>query len=358
MLRRRPPPSAETPDTAAAPPSDGLAPPPEHVPPAAPTAVRWTEHGPEPVAVAAATPAEPGDVPATPAEPPEPGAPDDLDTIRARLAARGLVRTEPSVRIRDIAGGRPAPPPSAPAPLADPFLPAAPDDGGIGDDAEALEPEPYGPTALVRCPSCRTTQQVAIDATGYRCGNCDKAWRWAICTSCHHLALTIARQESWRCGECGAYSRSWWRTATAPREAEEVMRRKRADAADRERQRVLAVARRRRWKLIAAGVVVVLLAGAAALIFSATDASSPEEQTRATCANWSRLKSDIANGALSGAALQDALVNQANEAGIAASDVQLAAANLTKAGKPGDATFLVASTQLSDACDKATRPGG
>jgi hypothetical protein len=197
---------------------------------------------------------------------------------------------------------------------------------------------------------------VAIDATGYRCDNCDKVWRWAICTSCHHLSLTIARQESWRCGECAAYSRSWWRTGTAAREAEEVPRRKRADAAERERQRILAMARRRRWKLVVAGVVVVLLAGASALIFSSTDASSPAEQTRATCANWTRLKSDIANGSLTPTQLAQKLRDQADAAETAEPDVQLAAHELAGAGRPGDATFLVASTALSDACDTSLRP--
>jgi hypothetical protein len=292
---------------------------------------------------------------ATPAgEEAAPEGAEDLEAIRARLAARGLVRTEPSVRIRDIAGGRPEAPPAAITPVkGDPFEPAPSPEDAVGDDAEALDPEPFGPSALTRCPSCRTTQQVAVDATGYRCGNCDKVWRWGVCTSCSHLSLTIARQESWRCTDCGAYSRSWWRTATAPREAQQVVARKRADAAEREHQRILAVARRRRWKLIAGGVVVVLLAGVSALIFSSTDASSPAEQTRATCASWTRLKSDIANGALTPAELDVAVSDLATQAEEATPDVQLAADRLVDAGRPGQATFLVASTELSDACATA-----
>lgn len=346
MLRRRrtsdTPPQA-SPSTSDAPPAGSSAAP----------AVRWTEHGPEGPAVEPNAPVEPLES-APPGEAPAPA--EDLDAIRARLAARGLVRTEPSVRIRDIAGGRPD---TAPAPIApskgDPFEPPPAPEESVSDDAETLEPEPFGPTSTVRCPSCRTTQQVAVDATGYKCGNCDKVWRWGVCTSCSHLSLTMARQESWRCTDCGAYSRSWWRTVTAPREAQEVTRRKRALAAEQERQRVLAIARRRRWKLILAGVVVVLLAGASALIFQSSDTSSPVEQTRVTCANWTRLKSDIANGALTPVELDTALADLAAGAELAQPDVQLAADNLAAAGRPGQATFLVASTQLSDAC-AATRP--
>lgn len=324
--------------------------------------MRWTEHGPE----AVAEPASASEL-AEPALPEEGGAPDevakpesasaatpageDLDAIRARLAARGLVRTEPSVRIRDLAGGRPDPTPAPIVPTkGDPFEPPPSPDEAVSDDAEALEPEPFGPKSSVRCPSCRTTQQVADDATGYRCGNCDKVWRWGVCTSCDHLSLTMARQESWRCTSCGAYSRSWWRTATAPREAQEVTRRRRAEAAERERQRVLALARRRRWKLVLAGVIVVVLAGVSALIYSSDDAGTPAERTRATCSTWTRLKSDIANGSLTGAQLDAALAELAAGAELADNSVALAAEALADAGRPGTATYLVASTQLSDAC--------
>lgn len=361
MLRRRRPTAPSEPSPTSTPTTgDERGPAPDAAEAPAP-AVRWTEHGPEAPAPVAEEPArvvdEPLAMPALPNEPPVTDAPgdgapaEDLDTIRARLAARGLVRTEPSVRIRDIAGGRPDSPPAPIAPSkGDPFEPAPSPEDSVSDDAEALDPEPFGPTALTRCPSCRTTQQVAVDATGYKCDNCDKVWRWGVCTSCSHLSLTMARQESWRCTGCGAYSRSWWRTATAPREAQEVTRRKRADAAEQERQRVLAIARRRRWKLILGGVMIVLLAGASALIFRSTDTSSPAEHTRVTCANWTRLKSDIANGALTAVELDNALRDLADGAELAQPEVHLAADRLADAGRPGQATFLVASTQLSDAC--------
>lgn len=319
MLRRRPAPAAPAPDPVATDAADPVAP--------AEPAVRWVE------------------------DPPGGEEAADVDAVKARLAARGLVRTEKSVRIRDIAGGRPDAPAHPIVPSKGvPFEPEASSEGSVDDDAEALEPEPFGPTAPIRCPSCRTTQSVAVDATGYACGNCDKVWRWAACSSCDHLSLTIARQESWRCTGCGAYSRSWWRTATASREAQEVLRRKRVEAAERERQRILAIARRRRWKLIASGVVVVLLAGASALIFSSSQASSPAEQARATCSEWTRLKSEIANGALTPVEIEVALADLATDAESADPEVQLAVDRLAGAGGPGQAAYLVASTELSDAC--------
>ncbi len=340
--------------------------------------VRWTEHGPEPVADVAPVEAPEAiadgpavgdlDVANDPHPPvatrPTPSSAlpadettSDFDTLRARLTARGLVRTEPSVRIRDVAG----PAPEAPHTRIAVYKgivnsdTEAPVDTSAPGDVDAIEAEPFGPTVLTRCPSCRTTQQVAIEATGYHCRNCDRKWRWGICSSCSHLSLTIARQESWRCTDCGAYSRSWWRTDTATRESQEVTQRKRADAAKREHERVHAVAKRRRWKVILAGVVIIALAGLSALVFSSADTSSAAEQTRATCASWSRLKSDIANGALSAPELRADLTELAASADLADPDVQLAADRVTTAGLPGDATFLVASTALSDAC-AATRP--
>lgn len=281
--------------------------------------------------------------------------PVDLDAIRARLTARGLVITAPPVRIRDVAGPPPEAQPSIDPDIARRLQPLAEPENVVGDDAEALDPEPYGPTVGVRCPACRTTQKVAADATGYKCADCDKVWRWAVCSRCDHLALTIARQESWRCADCGGYSRSWWRTAGARPEAQRVTSRKRTEAAEREHRRILAVARRRRWKLIVGGIAVVMLAGGSALIFSETDVASPADESRAACATYTGLKSALANGAITAPDLREQLAALAKSAEAATPDVQLAAVGLAKSGRPGDATFLVASTQLSDACAATAR---
>ncbi len=294
-----------------------------------------------------------GPVAPVPAEP-DPDA-TDVDSVRARLAARGLVRSTPSVRIRELAGG---PDPLAPRRPVNPYKGTldrgtpptpAPASTHSVEDPELLEAEPFGPKTVTRCPSCRTGQPVAVDATGYRCGSCDKVWRWAVCGSCDSLSLTIARQESWRC-RCGAYSRSWWRTPTALRDAAAVAARKRSVAADQERARILTLARRRRWKVLLAGAVVIVLAGLSALVFTANDAAGPAEATRVTCARWDSLKSALANGSLGGAEIDAATSELAAGAETAASDVQLASHDLADAGRPGRAAFLIASTRLSDAC--------
>lgn len=217
-------------------------------------------------------------------------------------------------------------------------------------DAEALEPEPAGPRSRTRCPDCHRVQEVAVDATGYRCDGCDAVWRWASCSWCEELVVTRARQESWRCGPCGGYTRSWWRTTTTPREALLIVGRKRSEAAGRQRDRVLEAARRRRWKVVASGVAVVLVAGLSALVFTSGDAASPAARSAATCATWSRLRSDVANGRLASAQLSAALTDLAATADGGTAEVALPAAQLAAAGAPGTPRFLVAATLLTDAC--------
>jgi hypothetical protein len=219
-----------------------------------------------------------------------------------------------------------------------------------GNDAEALEREPFGPTGPVRCPGCRHVQEVAVDAVGYRCGGCDTVWRWAVCRNCEDLALTRARQESWRCAPCGGYSRSWWRTSTGFRDATEVRVRKRAEVVARERRRAVAAAERRRWKVVAAGVVAVVLVGLGALVFTSSDAGSPDARARAACVAWTRLRSDVTNGALTSEQLRTAVHDLAAVADGATSDVALAAGELAAAGLPGTPAFRSAATHLTTAC--------
>jgi hypothetical protein len=324
------------------------------------TPTTWTEDGPTERPDAPAAPPAPVTEAESPDTAVDPGAPrlhapahgDSVDALKARLASRGLLRTEPSVRIREVTD--PAPAVATPIVAITPhFEPLEPTVPSVDDDAEALEPEPFGPTAPVRCPSCRSSQPVAVDATGFRCGTCDKVFRWAVCSSCDGLSLTIARQESWRCGHCAGYSRSWWRTATAPKEAQEVARKKRSDAAERERRRILERARRRRWKILLAGFLAILACGLSAMVFTSTDASSPQDTARGVCADFTRLKSDIANGSASTAQVEAAIGDLSRRADAATPEVQLAAKELHAAGRPGDATFLVASTKLADACAEA-----
>jgi hypothetical protein len=251
---------------------------------------------------------------------------DDIETVRERLAARGLIRFEPNPRI-----------PEAPAP--DPLA-----------DAEALEDPPLGPAAAVACPACRQRTEVVVGATGFRCRWCTKVWRWAACGSCAELAVVIARQESWPCGGCRAYTRSWWRTATAPREAQEIAERKKQRAAADHRARQLAAAQRRRWKLVGGGVAAVVVAGVGALLFTSVDTSSPAEQTRIACERFVRFKSNAANGTLTAGEIDAEIDGIAEAAESGLPEVQVAASRLAGAGRPGDAAFLVASTAMSDEC--------
>ncbi|MBW3650988.1 MAG: hypothetical protein KY458_10510 [Actinobacteria bacterium] len=282
---------------------------------------------------------------------PEPEEQDmSVEALRARLAARGLVRTEPSVRIREVTPDQPRPAPAALATWTEPAPEAEEAEAGA---AEALEPEPDGPRAPVRCPTCRGTTQVAVAATGFRCPSCDRVWRWAICDGCDDLALTVARQESWRCGACGHHTRSWWRTGTAARERAQVQERRREDAARRERERAMAAARRRRWKLVAAGVFLVVVTAGIAGVVTLAGGGSPAEHSRAACSRYERVRTQIVNGTLSAPAAAAELAEVRELANAADPDVAAAAAELAAAGRPGTAKYLIASTKMSDACAAA-----
>ena len=298
----------------------------------------------------------PGPASAEPEAAPAPVAaeaePEDMsiEALRARLAARGLVRTQPSVRIREVTPDQPRP--AAPAPVEWASSATQPDDSDV-TEAKALEAEDDGPRTPVRCPTCRSTTQVAVSATGFQCSNCDRVWRWAICGACNELGLTVARQESWRCGACGNHTRSWWRTGTAARERGLVQDRRRDEAARRERERVLAAARRRRWKLIVAGIVVVLLAAAVAGVVTLGGRTAPGDHSRAACNRYERFRTQVANGTLSGPAAAAEVAEIRELAAEAETDVAAAAAELAAAGPPGTAKFLIASTQMADACAAA-----
>lgn len=306
-------------------------------PPTSP-GVRWTEHGPEPLPEAPA----PDEIAPAPAPSTET---DDIDAIRARLAERGLVRQQPAVRIRELAGEAPArpvpetPPPDNPAPVV------------VPDEAEEIEREPPGPTSAVSCPSCRSSQQVSTGASGYRCLSCSKVWRWAICSHCAELSMTQARQESWRCSHCSDYSRSWWRTADGRREAPTVVLRRQSDEARRRRAAAQERARRRRWKVVAAGVVLIAATAAWALVVS--DRSVPATErgpTGAVCSTASELRSSFASGSVGPADVRVALDDLARAAVEATPEVRVAAQRWAASGQPGDETFTAAQDDLANAC--------
>lgn len=327
------------------------------VPAAANKRVRWTEHGPEPIEdepeTAEATPAADADA-------------NDPEAVRARLAARGMVRTRPAVRIRDVAASPPRPSldrelveaaqaaETAQAAQADDAN--GPETGGdlLGvalDDAEILEPDPGGPRATVACLTCRATQEVALGATGYRCRSCTRVWRWAVCESCDELAVTLARQESWRCRSCGAATRSWWRTPVAGRRAFEVADRRRVDAAGARRTRVAGTVRRQRGRVIA-GVVLVVLVGAFVLLAGRVGTGGDAETgARAeTCGAYRELAGDLAGGGLSPGALRARLEELADGAAGADDAVRIGAERLAASGRPGDPAFEEAKAALDRLC--------
>ena len=324
------------------------------------TTLRWTEHGPEPV--------EPVELPEPAAEPAEPAAaieqttepvevadagaahsdvPEDLVTAWQRLTAKGLVREQPAVRIREVT-------PDAPRVVfePEPFLTTgnaiANDDLG---DPEELEPEQPGPTTKIRCATCRTQQQVADAATGFRCTSCAKVFRWAICGGCHEVRLTIARQESWRC-ECGAYTRSWWRTTTATKAAEHrrTSETRVTQAADRRRQEAYAKARRRRWKLLSVGAVAILATAVAAVTFSRHAAPITTKGANGkVCDAFADVQRGI-NAQTSPAELRASIDALAAESVDAIDRIRLPAQQMAGSGHPGDKPFDDAAKALARAC--------
>ena len=313
--------------------------------------VRWTEHGPVPVDDVEPLDGAPleQDAPAAIAE--SDTEDDDAAAVRARLEARGLLRTEPSVRIRDLAGPRPEPSPPPPTTLAS-------TDVAVDDDAaEVLDADPGGATANVRCRSCRSVEPVSVAATGYRCRSCQRVWRWAICPSCDELAPTLARQESWRCSACGAGTRSWWRTANAPNEAVVVADRKRLEAGRVRRRRVLGTFRRYRVALAATTVTLVLVVFAAVAVPRLAADDRDAVRASATCAAFDTLRAEIEGGGLPPAALRLRLDELASGAAEAEDAVRIGAERLAASGLPGDAAFEEATAVLTAACGGAIRTG-
>jgi hypothetical protein len=301
--------------------------------------VRWTEHGPEPIDE----------------EEEAPASADDPAAVRARLAARGVLLTEPSVRIRDVAGDAATPPPVAPAVDRQPD--PVPDPGAVADaddDAETLDADPGGPSVAVRCRSCRSVEDVSVAATGYRCGSCRRVWRWAVCGSCSHLGITPARQESWRCPACGATTRSWWRTAAAAREAVAVAEHKRVEAGEVRRRRLLGALRRQRTKiaLTVAAFVVVGGASVAVRVAGGRDGASAGEAGSPTCRAFSTLDADLTAATIPPARLRSRLDALAASAAEADDGLRVRAQRLAAAGQPGDRAFDDARAALRVVCPK------
>jgi hypothetical protein len=280
----------------------------------------------------------------------EPDVQAPIDQIKARLAARGLLQTQPAVVVPKEARR------ATPATAVDDDAPDAQQRrhwSEAPEDTWDVEPTSANSTTdtAVACPQCRHVERRPLESTRVACAPCDRAWRWATCGSCDALALTMERQESWRCAACGQFTRSWWRTPHARRDAAHVVARRKHEAMLQERAEVRAGMRKRRWKLVAFAAASATLAAALVIAVRAAEPSTATG-TDAVCAHVSRLGADLATTP----DLDHELETLQAEATGAAPDVAKAVDGLRTAGPPGTAAFLVARTALVDACTLAGQP--
>ena len=260
-----------------------------------------------------------------------------LEDVRARLEARGLLRTgsgagaAASFRLPEIAS------PTI-------VLPDA-GDGQVASEAIVVA---GAPLVAVACPSCAASRHVGINRTGFECTACDEAWRWAICSGCDRLALTSERQESWRCRACDGLMRSWWRTSLPTDEPTRVIRRRTAQFASHTATAVVHEQRtsnRRtlvRVALAALALVLVLAGVAVARAAGGVSSGSP-------CGQFDRLVGQIQTGTLQGDAAQVELRALAEAAGDRA-DLRSAANAMAAAPSVMSTEFAVARTAFQDAC--------
>ncbi|HEX7166437.1 MAG TPA: hypothetical protein VF230_05595 [Acidimicrobiales bacterium] len=309
--------------------------------------------------------------PASPLPPPAPAAaaeaspttdeaptgPPTIDEIRSRLAARGLLATAPRIVVpkEPRADREESATPESQARPGDAFDPVLDDEAQWADTGEDdWDVDPGTTETTVRCPQCREVFFRPLDATRFACPTCERAWRFAICEGCDELALTIERQESWRCGSCGHFTRSWWRTVIAQKTAFDVVARRKHLLVEHERRLVREGMKKRRWKLIALAVwsMVVALGIVIGVRMSEPSAATG---TATACAHFDRLRGDIVNGTISAQELEKELDAMQVEAEGGDERVLEAVIGFRSSGRNGTSSFLVARTALADACELATR---
>lgn len=282
----------------------------------------------------------------------EEGAPG-IEEVRARLAARGLLATSPAI----VVPKEPRPEHAEEVTPLVPWTPSVPVDDDsphwAQSDGDEWDVEGGGAEVRVRCPGCREVRVRHLESTRLPCPTCDRTWRWAVCRGCDELALTLERQESWRCGPCGHFTRSWWRTPAAARDATEVVSRRKHQAMLDERARVRAGIRKRRWKLVALAVWAAVVALVIVVGVRMAEPSSARG-TAVACAHVDRLTGDLAGGALTPGELDAELDELQRESQGADRRVSDAVVELRAAGRPGTSSFLLARTALTDACTLAT----
>lgn len=268
------------------------------------------------------------------------------DEVRARLAARGLIATTPAIVI-------PREPRPEPAPVEPGEAPSAEDDEEheahwAESEQDRWDVEPGTETSTVACPQCRRTITLPLEATRVSCETCERTWRYATCSHCDELALTIERQESWRCAKCGGFSRSWWRTDTAQYIARRVLT-KRREVHNAELRRIAREGMRaRRWKLVVFAVVCALLG---AVVVFGTRAAEPEGKTGAAvaCPHFRSILEDVATGRMTQTEL-DAELEQLELESADVEELSGPASDLRAAGSASTPAFVAARGAMVDAC--------
>ena len=291
--------------------------------------------------------------PVAPAAPPDPRA-ADLEALKERLRARGVLTDVPAVVIPKeprpaVADGD--------APISDADVKADADVGADHEphwaespyDAWDVDPGPAPETVDVACPRCRTSLAVPRQATRVSCASCDLSWRYGVCERCRKLDLAMERQESWRCHDCGHFSRSWWRTPSHRLLALNVLARRQEAIAVEQRRLVREGMRMRRWKIIVFGVVASL---AVAIFVLSTRAAEPDGASgrTAACQHFRSILEDVAAGRMPPAELDAELEELELQVEGEGPELAAAVSGMRAASGPTAPEFISSRAAFVDAC--------
>lgn len=275
----------------------------------------------------------------------------DLAALKERLKARGVLTDVPAVVI-----------PKEPRPaVSDEDAPTSDVDDGVDGvdhephwaespyDAWDVDPGPAPETVDVACPRCRAAIAVPLQATRVSCASCDLSWRYGVCEQCRKLDLTMERQESWRCHDCGHFSRSWWRTPSHRLLALNVLARRQEAIAVEQRRIVREGMRMRRWKLIVFGVVASL---AVAIFVLSTRAAEPDGASgrAAACQHFRSILEDVAAGRMPPAELDAELEELELEVEGEGAELAAAVSGMRAASGPTAPEFISSRAAFVDAC--------
>jgi ribosomal protein L37AE/L43A len=208
------------------------------------------------------------------------------------------------------------------------------------------------PTEAVHCPDCLRPNEVALDASSFRCTGCEIHWVWVICSNCNDFTLQKGAESFWGCQMCGTTQRGWWRGGDVQTELYMVV----AQRAKGRLAFTLAEERQRRTKWLAIGgaglLVVVALFGASRLLASA--APSPDQQSKIACTRYSQLQNADTGGATP-VEFQDGLKTVAAAGKGATAEVKRAADALGKVDTSNNDSFAVAASAMTAACTRFAR---